>query len=169
MKKFLTLPVLLFVLLLFVGCNSQTAQVSPQKQSQKPIAVLIDDGNLEGQTADQRAELDRVLQWMERDIVKQLSRAGFDAKLLNSKKEFQAEMGVMWKMTVKNFNAGNRALRAFVGYGAGASSLDMTYTLVDAKGKKIEQWDDGVGSSKGGTYCAQTLNRRNVKRLADSL
>ena len=89
--------------------------------------------------------------------------------MLDNKKDYSSNMGALWTMTVKDFNAGNRAMRAFVGFGAGSASLDMTYVLKDTQGKTLEQWDDGVGTSQGGTYCAQTLNRRNVAPLSGKL
>jgi len=70
---------------------------------------------------------------------------------------------------VDNFNAGNRAARAFVGFGVGASSLDLNYKLLDKKGAELLAWKDGVGSSKGGTYCAQTLNRNTITKITTFL
>ena len=64
---------------------------------------------------------------------------------------------------------GNRAARAFVGFGAGGSSLDLKYQLFDSQKKLVNEWKDGVGSSKGGTYCAQTLNRNTIGQLNNIL
>ena len=168
-KKSVLIPLLFVVLLLFAGCGPQAANVDTQKQNAKPIVVLVNDGQLKDLNGEQQYELNRVLQWLKRDIIKQLKRARFEAQLIERKQDYRPEDGLLWTMTVKDFNAGNRALRAFVGYGAGSSSLDMKYDLQSPQGQSLDNWEDGVGSSKGGTYCAQTLNRRGVKRIVSYL
>jgi len=102
---------------------------------------------------------------MDRDIIKQLKRAGYTAKLLKSRSDFNGS-GHLLIIDVDKFRPGNRAARAFVGFGAGGSSLDLDYQLLDSQNKMVDQWKDGVGSSKGGTYCAQTLNRNTIKQAA---
>ncbi len=168
-KKLALLPLLFVVLFVFAGCGAQTAKVNTQKHNGKPIVVLINDGQLSNLNGEQKYELNRVLEWQKRDIIKQLKRAHFDAQLIERKQDYRQQDGLLWILTVKDFNAGNRALRAFVGYGAGSTSLDMKFDLQSPKGKSLDQWEDGVGSSKGGTYCAQTLNRRGVERVISVL
>lgn len=159
----ITLLVAVLSVSLFTGCGKKRARLNAGNV--EPIAVLTLDGNLSDQTPDQVAELNRVITWMDRDIIKQLKASGFNAVLIKDKKEYKKSMGNLLVVDVDNFNAGNVALRAFVGFGAGASSLDLDYKLYNQQGKIIDQWKDGVGSSKGGTYCAQTLNLNAQTRL----
>ena len=128
------------------------------------MSVLSLRGDTSNMTRDQIVELERVGKWMDKDIIKQLKKAGYRAKLLSSRKDF-AGPGHLLIIEVAKFKAGNRAARAFVGFGAGGSSLDLQYKLLNSKGASVTTWDDGVGSSKGGTYCAQTLNRNVIKKL----
>ena len=53
-----------------------------------------------------------------------------------------------YKPTV--FKPGNKAAKAFVGFGTGGSSLDLQYKRLDSHGVSVSTWDDSVGSSKGG-------------------
>jgi len=133
------------------------------------LTILTLHGNLPNQTEDQKVELNRVIAWMDRDIVKNMKRTGFNAILIKDIKEYKQNSSKLLVIDVDNFNAGNRAARAFVGFGAGASSLDLNYALLDEKGAELLAWKDGVGSSKGGTYCAQTLNRNTITRITTFL
>jgi hypothetical protein len=130
------------------------------------MSVLSLRGDTSKLTHDQVVELERVGKWMDRDIIKQLKRAGFKAKLIKERKDFKGA-GHLLIIDVAKFKAGNRAARAFIGFGAGASSLDLKYNLLDSHGKSLATWKDGSGSSRGGTYCAQTLNRHVIKKLKE--
>lgn len=166
MKKIaLLLLMSLLVVGVLGGCGKKRAKLNPSVSEN--IAVLSLDGNLPDQTDDQIAELDRVLAWMDRDIITNLKRSGFNAVLVKNKKEYSAKMGNLLVIDVEDFNAGNSALRGFVGFGAGSASLDLDYKLLNAKGGKLLAWKDGVGSSKGGTYCAQTLNVNTQDKLVN--
>ncbi len=162
-KKLLILFSISLLLNVTAGCGGgKQAAVKPGAGGD--IAVLSLRGDTSILTDDQHAELVRVGRWMDKDIIKQLKRAGYNATLIESQKEFKGS-GHLLIIDVAKFTAGNRAARAFVGYGAGASSLDLTYKLLNSQGSIIKQWDDGVGSSKGGTYCAQTLNRNAAQKV----
>ena len=128
------------------------------------MSVLSLRGDTSSLTHDQIVELERVCKWMDKDIVKQLKKIGYKPKIISSRKNFTGS-GQLLIIKVVKFKAGNKAARAFVGFGAGGSSLDLQYKLLNAKGDAVETWDDGVGSSRGGTYCAQTLNRNVIKKL----
>ena len=145
------------------GCGGGK-HVSLQPNVQADIAVVSQRGETRDLTQDQVWELERVSKWMDTDIIKQLNKAGFRATLLDSPQKFK-NRGHLLIISVNHFKAGNRAARAFIGYGAGGSSLDLHYQLINSQGKTLQQWDDSVGSSKGGTYCAQTLNRNALARV----
>lgn len=162
LKRSLLFCLFIVFIALTTGCNSAKSTFKPEAAGE--ISVLSLRGSTSDMTQDQIVELKRVGAWMDRDIIKQLNRAGYTAKLLKSRSDFSGP-GHLLIIDVDKFNPGNRAARAFVGFGAGASSLDLDYQLLDSQKKVVTQWKDGVGSSKGGTYCAQTLNRNTIKQL----
>lgn len=173
LKKLLSLNLfVVFITLTLIGCSSSRAPgqsaVSASTAPAGEIAVLSLRGNTDDMTPDQIVELKRVGTWMDRDIIKQLNRAGYNAKLLGSRSEYSGS-GHLLIIDVDKFKAGNRAARAFVGFGAGGSSLNLDYQLLGSHGKVVTQWKDGVGSSKGGTYCAKKLNRNAIKQLKTRL
>lgn len=170
MKQLTLILSLVLMVGLTGGCGKNgTKQAEIKPQAGTKIAVLTLDGDLAGQTADQARELDMVMQWMDRDIIKIMRQAGFEPVLIKEMQGYKSDMGKLLVIEVERFNAGNRAARAFVGFGAGAASLDLGYKLLDENGALLSEWRDGVGSSKGGTYCAQTLDRRALGKVSGLL
>jgi hypothetical protein len=167
MRKLALMLSLLLLVGTVGGCGKKQLNLNPGVP--KNIAVLSLDGNLAGQTADQARELDRTLRWMDRDMIRSLKRAGLNAVLVKDRKSYKKNMGKLLIINVDNFNPGSRAARAFVGYGAGAASLDLNYAFLSEDGKNLLTWKDGVGSSKGATYCAQTLNRNATEKIVNFL
>ncbi|MEE4241207.1 MAG: DUF4410 domain-containing protein [Desulfopila sp.] len=163
MKKLALFLVVLLFLGISSGCGKKQISLNPEKG--QDITVLTMDGNLTSLNDDQQRELDIVMRWMDRDIIQSLNRSGFNATLIKKRNDYNKGMGKLLIIDVAAFNPGSRAARAFVGYGAGAASLDLDYVLLNDNGGELLRWKDGVGSSKGGTYCAQTLNRNAVAKV----
>lgn len=153
--------------IILTGCGRKNVSLSPGIANDLTILTL--NGDLPNQTKDQEVELSRIISWMDRDILKNMKQTGYNAILIKDIKDYKQNSSKLLVISVDNFNAGNRAARAFVGFGAGASSLDLNYNLLDEKGGELLAWKDGVGSSKGGTYCAQTLNRNAINKITTFL
>lgn len=169
LKRLLLFCSLIFFVTLATGCGGpKKVNKSFKNTATGNVSVLSLRGDTHDMTPDQIRALQRVSLWMDRDIIKQLNKAGFKATLIKSRNDFKGP-GHLLVVEVAKFNPGNRASRAFVGFGAGAASLDLQYQLLDRRGKVVSSWNDGVGSSKGGTYCAQTLNRNAITQLTSIL
>ncbi len=166
MKKIVLIAVtMFFVFGSLTGCGQKRAKLNPGATSD--LVVLTMKGNLGIQEVDVINEFERVLTWMDRDIIDCIKIAGLNAPLIKAKRDYNAANGDLLVIDVDAFNAGSRAMRIWVGYGAGAASLDLDYKLKDKKGVVLKEWKDGVGSSKGGTYCAQTLNVNAINTLVE--
>jgi hypothetical protein len=166
--KHITFFLSLFLLLgLTSGCGTKKIHLNPS--GAKDIAVLTMDGNLLEQTADQARELKNTLEWMNRDLIQDFKDSGFRAILIEDLQAYKAEMGKLLIVEVDRFSAGNRAARAFVGFGAGSASLALSYKLLDEQGTLLSEWRDGVGSSKGATDCAEILNRKALENVVGLL
>ncbi len=162
LRKQLLFGLLILLVAVVTGCNGSKATYKNGAAGE--ISVFSIQGDTTGMTYDQIAALKSVGNWMDRDIIKQLTRAGYSAKLLKSRSDFKGP-GHLLVIDVDRFHPGNRAARAFVGFGAGAASLDLDYKVFNSQKKQIGEWKDGAGSSKGPNYCAQTLNRNAIKQL----
>jgi hypothetical protein len=163
MKTITLLVSMLLFLGLLGGCGNKKTNLNPSRI--KDITVLTMNGNLPEQTADQARELQTTLEWMDRDLIKNLKNSGFRAILIKDMQAYNPEMGKLLIVDVERFKAGNRAARAFVGFGAGSASLALNYKLLDEKGALLSEWQDGVGSSKGATHCAEILNRKALENV----
>lgn len=152
------------------GCAS--APRAPVTADGKKTAILIlsDRGNPAEMNERQFQFRNEVGQWMEKDLVNQLTRAGYDAKLIKAKDEFAAGAG-RYLLTVKitGYNPGSSAARMLVGFGAGSASLDNHYELCGADGKAVAAWDDGCGTSEHWSKMPRRLNANTVRRVTKEL
>ncbi|GEM_PF-1715048 len=167
MKSIAYLISMLLLLGFTGGCSKKKSTLNTS--GVKEIAVLTMDGDLPDQTAEQIRELKITLEWMNHDLIKNLNDSGFDALLIKEMKDYKTEMGKLLVIDVQRFKAFNRAAIAFVGFGAGSASLALNYKLLDEKGSLLSEWQDGVGSSKGATDCAEILNRKALENVVDHL
>ena len=93
MSKKLLVGLLIGFIALLSGCGGTKAPTASHESSAAAvtgghISVLSLRGDTGNMTQDQIIELKRVGTWMDRDIIKQLKRAGYTPKLLSSRKEF---------------------------------------------------------------------------------
>jgi len=164
MKFIHFLLALLLCLSLCSGCGTKKKETAPR--ASMPIALLTLSDGISESNPDLELELRLTLEWMDRDLLKLFRESGFQPLLLKEMGEYRTDQGKLLIVNVERFNPGSKAARAFVGFGAGAASLDLGYKLLDERGALLAEWRDGVGSSKGPTYCAQTLNRRALAKVA---
>ncbi len=149
------------------GCSKRQVNLDPDVP--KELTVVSLHGNTSRQTEEQLVELNSVVRWMDSNLLRLLKRSGFNAVLVKDIEKYQKGTGNLLVVDVDRYNAGNRIARVFISFGAGASSLDLDYKFFDKDGAVLEEWKDGVGSSKGGTYCAQALNKNVVWKIANLL
>ncbi|MFH0782183.1 MAG: DUF4410 domain-containing protein [Pseudomonadota bacterium] len=161
-----TLPLFLSMLLLLGltgGCSKEKTHLNPSEV--KDLAVLTLGGNFPEQTADQERELLIALEWLDRDFTKRCEKTGIRVTSIKDMQDYKPSMGKLLVVDVERFSAGNRAARAFVGFGAGSASLALNYKLLDENGTLLSEWKDGVSSSKGSTNCAEILNRKALENV----
>ena len=114
--------------------------------------------------------VDELAPFMEKDLILQLNRAGYQAKQIREKSEFTPGNGRYLLTTrITNYNPGSAAARRFVGFGAGAASLDNHYELFGNDAQPLLSWDDGVGTSEHWSKLYRRLNGNAVKRINDQL
>lgn len=167
MKSLSLLLPLFLCLFIVTGCGKKAAELASAVTI--PIALLTLDDQLTEKNIDLEKELRVTVDWMDRDLLKIFRDNGYQPVLLKKMQDYRTDQGKLLIVSVERFNPGSRAARAFVGFGAGSASLDVSYKLLDERGALLAEWRDGVGSSKGPTYCAQTLNRRALTKVSPLL
>ena len=155
-------------LMLLAGCTTSSAPKLSTGGNVK-LAVYSDRGDPSTMEARQWDYRNEVGPYMEADLINRLRRAGYDVKLIQSPADYNSADGRYLLVTkMLSYNPGSAAARIIVGFGAGACSLDMQYTVL--KGSTVlQQWKDGIGSSTDWHRLPRALNEKLVCRLNDEL
>ncbi len=134
------------------------------------IAVLSDRGITPDLGPDRTNQYNQVGEWMERDLLRMLQRAGYSARLVDNRSQFAAGPGeYLLQVRIVRYNPGSKAARMLVGFGAGATSLDTHYELYGASPQPLLAEDHGVGSSIDWTKVIQKLNQQMVDAVSRTL
>ena len=193
MKKFISIIALLCVVIAF-GCHSRTdapkaskevkrdaqkaekevkrdadkAETGPVYTGKKPIInVLMDIGD-DGLTQVQTDQREQLNDFMGKDLVRMLSKAGYEANLIGNRNQYTKGTYLL-KVTIIKYNPGSKAARIVVGFGAGAVSLNTRYELFAPGGNLMVSDEHGVGSSMDWTSCARKLNKQTVQAVSGKL
>lgn len=171
MKMFRLAMPLLLSLLLLSGCASSSGRAPQAATGEKvEIMILSDRGDTSAMNDYTAKAVGDLAPFMEKDLVEQLNRAGYRARQIKSRSEFNPGNGRYLLTTrIVNYNPGSSAARMLVGFGAGSASLDNHYELFGNSAQPLLTWDDGVGTSQHWTRLCRTLNSNAVKRLNTQL
>ncbi len=153
-----------------VGCA--TAPRAPQSAAgtQIEIHTLVNRGDPDTMNERQYRHRNEVGEWMERDLLTQLNRAGYVAHQIHSREEFEPAPGrYLLEVRIDSYHAGSSAARIMVGYGVGAASLDNSYTLYGEGEEALLEWSDGVGTSQHWTRLPRALNQNTVRHITTHL
>ncbi len=157
------LPLLLFLLLSACAASGGRAPHAASGR-QIEIAVIFDRGD--SSNAYEAKGISDLAPFMERDLIGQLKRAGYQARLIRERSEFTPGPGrYLLIARIVKYNPGSSAARMFVGFGAGAASLDNHYELYGTSPQPLYNWDDGVGTSEHWSRLCRKLDGNTVKRL----
>ena len=127
------------------------------------IMVYLDRGVTAETPADKAQQLNQLADWLGQDLVDILRGTGYDATLIASK-DVPTEVGrYVLHTTIKDYNAGNRAARAFVGFGAGAARLDTEFELIGPAGQVYVKGVPSAGTSRADwKHVARKINLETV-------
>lgn len=158
--------------LLFVQAGCKTVPPAPTQAGGAKIQMLVlsdrgDAGTMNPRQFQYRQELG---QWMESDLIRILTKSGYDARLIQKQSEFTPAAG-RYLLTVKidSYNPGSTAARMMVGYGAGSASLNNSYALYGSETNAILTWKDGCGTSEHWSRLPRKLNENTVKKISATL
>ena len=168
-NKYLYVAVLLLAVVIS-GCARSSASAPVAAGGEKVEIVLLshrgDPATMNERQYQFRVE---VGEWMERDLLNQLRRSGYETRQITSRSDFTPKADrYLLEVTIDGYNPGSSAARIVVGFGAGAASLDNSYAL-SAGQQPLLTWSDGVGTSQHWTRLPRTLNERAVKKLTEYL
>jgi len=166
------------VSLCFLSSACRSSRAATAKDSQfkttpmgnQRLDVLIDEGST-GEMNDRQYGLRKELRTaMERDLPRRMARQGIDMQLITNLSQNTGAPGSAPLLIIRYeaYNPGSSAARMWVGYGAGAASLDISMSFCQ-DGKEIHAWKDGVGTSQHWSRIINTLDDRLSKRVKELL
>jgi hypothetical protein len=148
--SFLALTAVLAVVL--VACWP-TPKRGPQATTGRPITIyaLVDPGIEKSFNDYQVRNRRQTAEYMEKDLKSMLEKAGYAAHVIDNRSAYRPGPGA-YLLTVKitSYNPGVKAVRMYVGYGAGAASMHTHYELYGSKGQKM--LSDNVRAGTGGAW-----------------
>lgn len=119
------------------------------------IALHFDRGVNASMSPQQVRAQNQLADWMERDLRNMLTKQGY---VIDDKAP------TALNIRITDYNPGSTAARVWVGYGAGAASLNIRYDVVQ-HGRLVKGEDIGVGSSQSWQKCARKLNTDTVSSM----
>ena len=144
----ITVVLICIVSLSLGGCAAKIN--APKLSNGSPVTLhfYCDKGITEDTPSKNAEQIEEVSDFMERHFLGYASKSGYSATLIEDKASFKPEVGhYLVAVKIKKYDAGSKALRMTIGFGAGAVSMDTHYELYADLEAPILSKDDGVGSS----------------------
>lgn len=158
----------LFLLFTLISCSDRVVDNYPGTSGK--IAVLSLYDNLENRIPGRQVpELQRVMSWMENDLLNQLWDENLEISFLEEIADYSSAMGPLIIVIAEAFTAGSAGGIPNGEPGSGPSFLEINYRILDTRGALVAEWQDAAQSRRGGTYCARSLNRRALQKLTATL
>jgi hypothetical protein len=170
-KRFGLAALIMFLAVVFISCAAHV-QKAPTAASGKPITiyVLIDRGIQRSFTDYQVQNRQQVGDWMDQDLPRVLQGAGYEARLINKRSEYKnAPDTYLLTVKITDYNPGAKAVRMFVGYGAGAASMETSYELHGKGGKVVTSGKQGVGSGRDWRNVIRKINELTTDAITEKL
>jgi hypothetical protein len=133
----------------------------PAQAASKNIYVVFDRGT-EGLEATHVRERNQLGDWMDKDLVRVFARysnKGFEAQLIAKAEDYQAAPGnYLLNVRILEYNAGSKATRMLVGFGAGGMTLKVKIELLDHTGKSLLSKEESCFSGREWRNIARKVN-----------
>lgn len=99
------------------------------------IMVFVDRAVAEGTEVDKAQQLQQVTDWLEPDLLTILRDSGYDAAAVSSFDGVPPAPGrYALRVRITDYNAGSKAARMFIGWGAGKARLAAQFELLGPNG-----------------------------------
>lgn len=115
-------------------------------------------------------QIDQLVEWMEPDLHHILESAGYVVVPQRDPAAFQGGPDrYLVLVHIVNYNAGSKAARMLVGWGAGALTLDTKNELYSAPGQLFFSSDGSVGSGRDWKNAARKINEQIARDFTKAL
>lgn len=149
--------------LALLACGGRTGSAAKMPDGSR-IAIMVhtDRGITPDMAADRADQINQLATWMENDLLSILDGTGYAAGRIDDPATAAAPGRYVLRVKIKNYNAGSKAARMMVGFGAGAAVLDTHFELIGEGGTPLIAGDPSVGSGRDWRNSARKVNEQTV-------
>lgn len=151
------------VVALLMACGGAPRAPRMPSGEPYPIVVYTQKGIQPDMPPDRVSQLEQLGTAMEEDIMAILDNAGYAVQRVADPS--QAQVGTpryLLSVTVTNYNAGSKAARMLVGWGAGSAKLETHYELKAPDGSVLTVGDTSVASGRDWRNAVRKVNLQTV-------
>jgi hypothetical protein len=150
--------------LAFVACGGGRTGSAVKNPDGSAVAFLVhfDRGITADMTPERVDQMQQIATWMEDDLLTILQKTGYAASRTEDPNVQAGPGRYVLRVKIKNYNAGSKAARMLVGFGAGAAVLDTHFELVGDGGALLISGDPSVGSGRDWKNSARKVNLQTV-------
>lgn len=147
-----------------VACGGGRTNSAPTMPDGSRIAIMVvpDRGITPDMEPDRVKQIDQLASWMENDLIDILTKTGYAATRSSDPNVTPGPGRYVLRVTITNYNAGSKAARMFVGFGAGAAVLETHFDLLGESGGVEVSGDPSVGSGRDWKNSARKVNLQTV-------
>jgi hypothetical protein len=121
-------------------------------------------------TARNPEQIAQLVEWMAPDLQRILTRAGYNVIAQPNANAFQpAPDHYLLFIHIVNYNAGSKAARMLVGFGAGTLTLDTNNELYAGPGQLVMRSNGATGSSRDWNAAARRINEQVAREITVAL
>jgi Domain of unknown function (DUF4410) len=151
--------------LVFVACGGGVGKGPTLPGGQKVAVILEPDRNLTGLEEARANQVNQLADFQEGDLLSLLLKAGYEPARATDAAAQPGPGRYVLKTKIVKYNPGSAAARMWVGFGAGAASIDFHYDLLGPDGSLYTQGDMSVGSGRDWRKAARKVNIDTVRAV----
>jgi hypothetical protein len=157
--------------LALVACGGGRTGSAAKMPDGSRIAVMVhlDRGITPDMTPDRVTQMNQIASWMEDDLLSILDKTGYAATRVEDPSTPAGPGRYVLKIHLKEYNAGSKAARMLVGFGAGAAKLDTHFELIGDGAVGLVAGDPSVASGRDWTNAARKVNLQTVDTVNAAL
>lgn len=139
---------------------------APTMPNGAKIALLVHfDRGTEGLPPEKVQQVGQLADYAEPDFLNVLNKMGYEASRVDDPNTQPGPGRYVVRYKIIQYNAGSKAARMFVGYGAGSARLDTSYELIGPDGTSYTKGAPSVASSQDWTKAAHKVNKDTAKAI----
>jgi len=170
MKRFILSLALLSTLALVACGGGRTGSAATMPDGSR-IAIMVhtDEGLPPDAAPDRVQQVQQLSTWMENDLLAILDKTGYAASRVEDPNTPAGPGRYVLRVKITDYNAGSKAARMLVGFGAGAAVLNTHYELIGEGGTPLVAGDPSVGSGRDWKNSARKINLQTVDAVNTQL